>query len=43
MLEMLTEEEAAATGAELRAVAARAARLSGNSGNSGNIVTQLCR
>ena len=40
MLEMLTEEEAAATGAELRAVAARAARLSGN---SGNIVTQLCR
>ena len=40
MLEMLTEEEAAATGAELRAVATRAARLSGN---SGNIVTQLCR
>ena len=40
MLEMLTEEEAAATGAELRAVAARMARLSGN---SGNIVTQLCR
>ena len=40
MLEMLTEEEAAATGAELRAVAARVAMLSGN---SGNIVTQLCR